>query len=189
MAQIGYIDLLEIDQDHDIQITRLENATSRVVRSELKARSMRTKWIELEGVMKLLRAGDELVILRAEHVARSARDLLKLVNELASKGVSLNILEPEIAVPGEAGSVVIATLNMLAELELKVSKDRQRAGIEAGKAAGSYKGRLKSVDDEEIRRRVATGESKVAIARAMNISRMTIYRAMGSSDNNSDTDI
>ncbi|MGQ7480650.1 helix-turn-helix domain-containing protein, partial [Streptococcus suis] len=63
-------------------------------------------------------------------------------------------------------------------MELKFIKDRQRAGIEAAKADGIYTGRKKNVDDAEIRRRITAGATKAAVARELNISRMTVYRAL-----------
>jgi hypothetical protein len=51
--------------------------------------------------------------------------------------------------------MVITILGMVADMELKFIKDRQRAGIEAARAEGVYKGRKKNVDDDEIRRRPA----------------------------------
>ncbi|WP_337739392.1 helix-turn-helix domain-containing protein [Agrobacterium vitis] len=41
-----------------------------------------------------------------------------------------------------------------------------------------YKGRKKNVDDAEIRRRITAGATKAAVARELNISRMTVYRAL-----------
>src|SRR3546814_10097281 len=73
--------------------------------------------------------------------------------------------------------MVITTLGMVAERELKFIKDRQRAGIEAARAEGVYKGRKKNVDDDEIRRRLAAGASKARVARDLKVSRMTVYRA------------
>nr|WP_236016163.1 helix-turn-helix domain-containing protein [Brucella endophytica] len=42
---------------------------------------------------------------------------------------------------------------------------------------GIYKGRKKNVDDTEIRRRITAGATKAAVARDLNISRMTVYRS------------
>jgi DNA invertase Pin-like site-specific DNA recombinase len=70
-------------------------------------------------------------------------------------------------------------------MELKFIKDRQRAGIDAAKADGIYKGRKKNVDDAEIRRRITTGATKAAVARDLNISRMTVYRALEGQDSQS----
>src|SRR3546814_986106 len=69
-------------------------------------------------------------------------------------------------------------LGMVADMELKFIKDRQRAGIEAARAEGVYKGRKKNVDDDEIRRRLAAGASKARVARDLKVSRMTVYRAL-----------
>src|SRR3546814_6595644 len=76
------------------------------------------------------------------------------------------------------GRMVITILGMVADMELKVIKDRQRAGIEAARAEGVYKGRKKNVDEDEIRSRLAAGASKASVARDLKVSRMTVYRAL-----------
>jgi DNA invertase Pin-like site-specific DNA recombinase len=101
-----------------------------------------------------------------------------LVHELDEKGASLRVLEPEVTTAGSMGRMVVTILGMVADMELRFIKDRQRAGIDAAKAEGVYKGRKKSVDDAEIRRRIAAGASKAAVARELNVSRMTVYRAL-----------
>ena len=77
--------------------------------------------------------------------------------------------------------MVITILGMVADMELQFIKDRQKAGIDAAKTAGVYKGRKKKIDDAEIRRRFEAGSSKATIARDLNVSRMTVYRALGKS--------
>lgn len=76
------------------------------------------------------------------------------------------------------GRMVITILGMVADMELKFIKDRQRAGIEAAQAEGVYKGRKRNVDDDEIRRRIAAGASKASVARDLKVSRMTVYQAL-----------
>ena len=63
-------------------------------------------------------------------------------------------------------------------MELKFIRDRQRAGIEAAKGKGVYKGREKRVDDAKIRKLASEGVSKARIARELGVSRMTVYRAI-----------
>lgn len=128
--------------------------------------------------MQFLQAGDELVVLRLDRLGRSTRDVLNLVHELDEKGASLRVLEPEVSTAGSMGRMVITILGMVADMELKFIKDRQRAGIDAAKAGGIYRGKKKSVDDAEIRRRINAGVSKAAVNRDLNISRMTVYRAL-----------
>src|SRR3546814_19007397 len=76
------------------------------------------------------------------------------------------------------GRMVITILGMVADMELKFIKDRQRAGNEAARAEGVYKGRKKTVDDDESRRRLAAGASPARLARALNVPRLTVSRAL-----------
>ncbi len=134
--------------------------------------------------MQFLREGDELVVVRLDRLGRSTRDVLNLVHELDQKGASLRILDPELTTGGDVGRIVVTVLGMVAEMERKFILERQRAGIEAAKAAGVYagKGRPRSVPLEEIRRRHAAGEGPTAIARTLRISRRSVYRAIEAND-------
>ena len=130
---------------------------------------------ELDTVLQFARRGDELVVHR---LGRSTRDVLNLVHELEAKGASLRILEPEITTSGDMSRMVITVLGMVADMELKFIKDRQRTGIEAAKAKGVYKGRKKTIDEAAIRELASKGTSKAQIARDLGVSRMTVYRAL-----------
>lgn len=182
MARIGYARVSTTDQDLDIQLQRLGAAGCGIVRSETGSGASREGRSELETILQFLKEGDELVVLRLDRLGRSTRDVLNLVHELDQKGASLRVLEPEVTTAGDMGRMVITILGMVADMELKFIKDRQKAGIEAAKAGGVYKGRKKRIDDGEIRRRLATGASKAAVAREMRISRMTVYRALAAAE-------
>ena len=175
MARIGYARVSTTDQDLDIQIAKLKAAGCEIVRSETGSGASREGRAELETVLQFVRTGDELVVHR---LGRSTRDVLNLVHELDAKGASLRILEPEITTAGDMGCMVITVLGMVADMELKFIKDRQRAGIEAAKTKGTYKGRKKSVDEAEIRKLASEGISKAQIARNLGVSRMTVYRTL-----------
>lgn len=178
MARIGYARVSSSDQNLDIQIERLKAVGCDIIRSETGSGSSRDGRGELETIIQFLHAGDELVVLRLDRLGRSTRDVLNLVHEIDEKGASLRVLEPEVSTAGPMGRMMITILGMVADMELRFIKDRQKAGIEAAKAEGVYKGRKKSIDDEEIRRRIADGGTKAAVARELNISRMTVYRAL-----------
>ena len=144
-----------------------------------------TCYFEISGlttVMEFLREGDELVVHRLDRLGRSTRNVLNLVHELDAKRASLRVLEPEFTTAGDMGRMVITVLGMVADMELKFIRDRQRAGIEAAKGKGVYKGRQKSVDDEEIRRLASKGTAKAQIARDLGVSRMTVYRALADTE-------
>jgi DNA invertase Pin-like site-specific DNA recombinase len=178
MARIGYARVSTHDQDLVVQNERLKQAGCEIIRSETGSGSTRKGRSELETIMDFLHVGDELVVVRLDRLGRSTRDVLNLAYELEEKGASLRVLEPEISTTGSMGKMVITILGMVADMELQFIKDRQKAGIDLAKAAGVYKGRVKKIDDQEIRRRHAAGFTKATIARDLNISRMTVYRAL-----------
>lgn len=178
MPRIGYARVSTSSQDLNIQIAKLKDAACEIVRSETGSGASRDGRTELGTVMEFLRAGDELVVHRLDRLGRSTRDVLNLVHELDAKGASLRVLEPEVTTAGDMGRMVITVLGMVADMELKFLRDRQRAGIEAAKGNGVYKGRQKQVDDDEIRKLASEGVTKTQIARDLGVSRMTVYRAL-----------
>lgn len=187
MARIGYARVSTTDQDLDIQNERLKAAGCEIIRAETGSGASRKGRSELETIMQFLHAGDELVVLRLDRLGRSTRDVLNLVHELDEKGASLRVLDPDVTTAGSMGRMVITILGMVADMELKFIKDRQRAGIDAAKAMGKYKGRKKNVDEVEIRKRISAGATKAAVARDLNVSRMTVYRALAGQGANSET--
>ncbi len=64
-------------------------------------------------------------------------------------------------------------------------KERQREGIALAKQRGVYKGRKRSLSDEQIveaKRRVTSGEKKAQVARQFGISRETLYKYLRKND-------
>ena len=75
--------------------------------------------------------------------------------------------------------LLLSVMGAFAEFERSLIKERQREGIALAKQRGLYKGRRPSLDQEQIsemRRRVASGEAKTAVARSLGISRETLYK-------------
>ena len=189
MPRIGYARVSTSSQDLDIQKAKLKAAGCEIIRAETGSGASRDGRNELATVLEFLRAGDELVVHRLDRLGRSTRDVLNLVHELDAKGASLRVLEPEVTTAGDMGRMVITVLGMVADMELKFIRDRQRAGIEAAKGKGVYKGREKRVDDAKIRKLAMDGVSKARIARDLGVSRMTVYRALDAGSAKVDTEI
>jgi DNA invertase Pin-like site-specific DNA recombinase len=57
-------------------------------------------------------------------------------------------------------------------------KERQLEGIAKAKAEGVYKGRKPSVPADEIREMHRQGQGPRAIAEALGVSRMSVWRAL-----------
>ncbi len=182
MPRIGYARVSSSSQDLEIQNARLSAAGCEVIRTETGSGASREGRAELQDILEFLREGDELVVHRLDRLGRSTRDVLNLVHELDGKGASLRVLEPEVTTAGDLGRLVVTVLGMVADMELKFIRDRQRAGIEAAKKKGIYKGRQKQVDEEMIRQLAAEKVPKARIARDLKISRMSVYRALKNRD-------
>jgi DNA invertase Pin-like site-specific DNA recombinase len=101
-----------------------------------------------------------------------------LVHELEQKWASLRVLEPEIDIGGPTGKMVLTVLGMVAEMELSFIKDRQRAGIEAAKANGVYRGRPVTFDHERILAMRREGKGATEIARVVGCKRGLVHKVL-----------
>jgi len=150
-----------------------------VIRSEKVSGASRDGRDELANVLDFLREGDTLVVHKLDRLGRSTRDVLNLVHEIEAKGAALRVLEPAIDTAGPLGKMVLTVLGMVAEMERGFIRDRQRAGIEAAKDRGVYRGRPVSIDGDEVRRLRAEGLGASEIAKRLGIGRASVYRVLG----------
>lgn len=181
MARIGYARVSTIDQDLDTQLAKLKVEGCAIIRSEKVSGSSRLGRAELATVLEFLRDGDELVVTRLDRLGRDTRDVLNLIHECEQRGAFVTVLDPHVSTRGEMGHVVITVLGMVAQMERRFIKERQKEGIEKAKADGVYRGGARRLDHTEISRRHAGGETPTAIAKAMQCSRMQVYRILRAS--------
>ena len=177
-ALLGYARVSTSDQDTSIQQAKLRDAGCTVIRTEKASGKARDGRSELETVMTFIRLGDTLVVVKLDRLGRSTRDVLNLVHELEQRGAALRVLEPAIDTGGPMGKMVLTVLGMVAEMELSFIKDRQRAGIEAAKARGVYKGRPVIFDHAKIVALRKEGRGATEIARAVGCKRGNVYKAL-----------
>ena len=178
MSRIGYARVSSSDQELAGQVEKLEMAGCAPIRSEKISGGSREGRDELQAILDFIRSGDELVVHRLDRLGRSTRDILNIVHELDQKGAALRVLEPDITTAGDLGRLVITVLGMVAEMERKLLRDRQQAGIEAAKARGVYKGRKKSVSTATVISLRSQGLGPSAIAAQLGVSRMTVHREL-----------
>lgn len=131
-------------------------------------------------------AGDVLVVAKPDWLARATADLLALVKDIEAKGAALLILSmggQELDTRNPTSKLMLTMLTMLAavaEFERDLMKERQAEGIAKAKADGRYKGRKPTAMNQalKIRQMKAEGQKATDIAKALNISRMSVYRAL-----------
>ncbi|KQT52405.1 MULTISPECIES: recombinase family protein [unclassified Aureimonas] len=181
MARIGYARVSTIDQDLEGQIAKLKAEGCAVIRSEKVSGGSRDGRAELATVLEFLRPGDELVVTRLDRLGRDTRDVLNLIHEAEQRGAFVTVLDPHVSTRGEMGHLVLTVLGMVAQMERRFIKERQREGIERARAEGSYRGGKRRLDRERVLSMHSAGEGPTAIANALGCSRMQIYRILASS--------
>lgn len=152
-------------------------------KDKMSGKSMeRPGWQKLEREINFGKVS-KVVVWRLDRLGRTAAGLTALFESLQSKGVGLYSLKDSLDLSTPAGRLMANVLASVAAYETEVRSERQRAGIEAAKAAGktwggSKKGVRKQVKPDQIKavkNLHKSGESISAISRAVKLTRPTIY--------------
>jgi len=178
MTKIGYARVSTTDQDLDVQLTKLREQGCDIVRSEKVSGASRVGRDELNTIIDFLRPDDELVVARLDRLGRDTRDVLNIIHECEQRGASVTILDPHVSTRGEMGHLVITVLGMVAQMERRFIKERQRDGIERAKTNGVYKGGKRRIDRNNVLELKAKGMTPTSIAREIGCSRMQVYRIL-----------
>jgi DNA invertase Pin-like site-specific DNA recombinase len=148
---------------------------------------------QLQEALRYVREGDTLVVDSMDRLARNLADLLRLIEGIIERGVSVRFIkESQVYAPqrpGEPANDMLAMLRAVAQFERTLTRERQREGITIAKQTpGKYKGRapvLTTDQIQELRTRDAArgGKGRAALAREFGISRQTLYTYLDSSGN------
>ena len=126
--------------------------------------------------------GDTVVVHSLDRLGRNLTDLRKLVDDWNREGITVQFVKEGLTFVGDDSPMSKLLFNMLgafAEFERNMIRERQREGIELAKKEGKYRGRRPTLSAEQaadIRRRVAAGETKAALAREFGITREAVYQ-------------
>lgn len=178
MARYGYARVSSEGQSNETQVQRLTAAGCHPVRADKASGKSREGRDELAALIDFIRDGDELVVVKLDRLGRSTRDVLNLVHELQTKGASLTVLEPSFSTRDQMGGLLVTVLGMVAEMERGFIVERQKAGIDAARARGVYKGRMAKVPMDRLRALHETGIGPTAIGKELGISRVHVHRLL-----------
>ncbi|MEE1743226.1 recombinase family protein [Streptomyces sp. NPDC006641] len=184
---IGYARVSTDDQEAQLQHEALTEAGCARIFTD-KASGKNTDRQELTAALDYARPGDTLCVWKLDRFARSLIDLVTLVDSLAARGIGFRVLTGALASidPNTPdGRLMLQVVGAMAEFERSLIKDRTRAGLEAAKTQGRTGGRPAVMDADKLaaaKARKANGESVTAIAKALGVSRATLYRALRASE-------
>ncbi|GAB1328015.1 recombinase family protein [Streptomyces sennicomposti] len=178
---IGYKRVSTKAQDAQLQADALsETGCAKVFEDKLSGKN--TERPGLLSALEYMREGDTLCVWKLDRLGRSTKDVLTIAEELHSRGIALRILTGTLAgsySPKGEGKFFFTMMVAFAELERDMIVERTRAGLDAAKAQGRTGGRPTVITDDLLavaKARKAKGESVSAIAKALGVSRATLYR-------------
>jgi len=176
----GYARVSTDGQSVDAQVKQLRAAGAEKVFRET-ASGARADRAQLARALRQLAAGDVLMVSRLDRLARSTRDLLNTLAQIAERKAGFRSIGDAWADTTTAhGRLMLTVLGGLAEFERELIRARTGEGRERAKANGVRLGRKPKLTDhqrkEAIKRRDRGEESLAQIGRSYNVSGWTIGR-------------
>src|SRR5260370_2566929 len=145
-----------------------------------KASGKDAKRPQLESMQSFVREGDTVFCHSMDRLARNLDDLRRIVLGLTERGVHIVFVKENLTFTGEdspMSNLLLSVMGAFAQFERELLRERQREGIAIARREGKYRGRKPSLTPArvaELRRRVADGDSKAAVARVFGLTPATL---------------
>ncbi|MBP2444029.1 recombinase family protein [Rhizobium leguminosarum] len=188
---IGYARVSKGDeQSNKAQARALSEAGCKRVFEE-KASGGRWDRPELHRMLDQLRDGDTVVVWKLDRLSRSLKDVLHLMDRIASAGAGFRSLTEAIDTTTAAGRLMMQMVGSFAEFERAMIRERTTTGLAQARAEGRIGGRRKKLDPKkrrEIAESVLSGrKSGAEMARLYDISEPTVSRIVAEHRQNTET--
>ncbi len=134
---IGYARVSTDDQDCAAQVYELRQAGCTQIVTETASGADRRR-PALARLVGTIGAGETLVVVRLDRLARSVPHLLQVLDQVTGRGAGLRSLRDPIDTTTAGGRFTLTILGAVAELERSLIIERTRAGV----AAAARKGHL-----------------------------------------------
>jgi DNA invertase Pin-like site-specific DNA recombinase len=167
--RVEYVRVSGLDQN---QVRQLEGVRRDKTLTD-KASGKDAKPPQLEAMLGFVREGDTVQRHSMDRPARNLDDLRRIVLGLTDRGVHVVFVKESLTFTGEdspMSNLLLSVMGGFAQFERELIRERQREGIAIARRTGKYSGRKPSLTGEraaELRWRVAAGDSKPALARAL----------------------
>ena len=122
----------------------------------------------LARLLREIRAGETLVVVRLDRLARSVSHLLAVIEQLEASGAHFRSLHDPIDTTTPQGMFSLQVLGAVAQLERALIAERTKAGLHAARSRGRVGGNpgLRAGDPETIRK-VAASRDAANLARVL----------------------
>ena len=176
MALVGYARVSSVGQSLEVQRQKLQHCAHLFEETRSGTSDARPK---LAACLEYLRAGDTLVVSRLDRLARSTLHLCQIAEQLARKGVQLQVIDQAIDTNDATGRLLFHMLGAIGQFETELRAERQRDGIQNARVRGIPLGRratLTPAQVMELRQRRQQGVRIKELMQAYGLSKATVYR-------------
>lgn len=181
MKHIGYVRVSTVDQNTERQ---LDSITLDKVFTD-KCSGKDTNRPQLKALLEYVREGDEVHVHDISRMARNVSDLIELIKQMNSQGVTVRFHKEGLTFTGEQNAMqelMLGVLGSVYQFERSMLLERQREGIQKAKEKGVYKGRPQQIDREKVLELLAGGLSIRKTAAQLGISVSTVQRFKASAN-------
>ena len=150
---IGYARVSTDGQGTDPQRDELRAAGCHDILEEHASGADRSRPV-LARILRDMRRGDTLVVVRLDRLARSVSHLLAVIEQLEAAGAHFRSLRDPIDTTTPQGMFSLQVLGAVAQLERSLIAERTKAGLRAARARGRIGGNpgLRARDPDAIRK-------------------------------------
>jgi DNA invertase Pin-like site-specific DNA recombinase len=150
---IGYARVSTEEQGTDPQCDELHAAGCATVLEEHASGADRSRPV-LARLLRDIAAGETLVVVRLDRLARSVSHLLSVIEQLEASGAHFRSLRDPIDTATPQGMFSLQVLGAVAQLERALIAERTKAGLKAARARGRVGGNpgLRAGDPHAIRK-------------------------------------
>src|SRR5271157_5409588 len=154
---IGYARVSTDDQGTDPQRDELRDAGCDMVLEEHASGADPARPV-LARLLRDIRPGETLVVVRLDRLARSVSHLLAVIEQLETAGAHFRSLRDPIDTTTPQGMFSLQVLGAVAQLERALIAERTKAGLRAARRRGRIGGNpgLRAGDPEAIRKVAAS---------------------------------
>lgn len=182
--KIGYARVSTTDQNLDMQLDELKKAGCKKIFTD-KVSGAKEEREGLNNALNYAREGDCLVVYKLDRLARSLKQLVELINKLATQQISFQSLNENINTTSPTGKLVFHIFASIAEFERDIIRDRTKAGLKAARTRGRLGGRPKALNEDQIKMLKSLHQDKSnsinEICKMFNIKKPTLYKYLSQS--------
>ena len=179
--KIGYARVSTLEQNLDLQVSALRRAGCDPIFTDSGMSGSSVDRPAFAQAMEAIAHGDTLIIWRLDLMSRSLKHLMEINHVLAQKGAYFESLTEKIDTSTAMGEFVFHILGAVAQLEREIIRERTKAGLAAAAERGSYPGRPRKLNPDQIRHAASEkrrGESWSTLAQRYKVNQETLRRSI-----------